>query len=181
MYQCAIKSPNESRNKQRPHHRPSNMSSNKAASTESQSTFPQLWYTLSYAAMLACEKKWMRSRMLSICRTDCSMRRRLGRLSTKGVAVGGWSAALVSYKDKEWWWECYPAGLDYVDKYLCCREIPDGLRQSVKESYRWPLIGTVYCVNSIGNEHPLVSRELICHMAKESDPLKNLHLELFCL
>lgn len=67
---------------------PSNISSSSPPSTASQSMLPPLPYTLSYEAMLACEKKGTSSRMLSICRSDRSMGRRIGLLSTVGVEVG---------------------------------------------------------------------------------------------
>lgn len=69
------------------HYLPSNISSSSPPSTASQSTLPPLLYTLSYEAMLACEKKGTSSRMLSICRSDRSIGRRIGLLPTVGVEL----------------------------------------------------------------------------------------------
>jgi hypothetical protein len=60
-------------------YRPSNMSSMRPFSTAAQSTFPPLAYTLSYDDMLTLEKNGTKSRMLSICRTEFSKGRRMGR------------------------------------------------------------------------------------------------------
>lgn len=117
---------------------------------------PPLLYTLSYEAMLACEKKGTSSRILSICRSDCSIGRRIGLLSTVGVVVAPGSGGAALYEQVNEWPVLVGAG---KGTHFCDGQVAGDLSQSVQHRFREPIFRAVDCVDRVCDEDPLVATD----------------------